>query len=77
QEVNLVPGMSIAENICVGRYPRKGPFIDRKRMRERAQAAVRRLGLDVDVDELLGGVSVAIQQMVAIARALDVDCKVL
>lgn len=77
QEVNLVPNLSVAENICLGREPR-GPFGIRWRaLTGKAREAVARVGLDVDVSRPLGGCSIAVQQMVAIARALDVSCKVL
>ncbi|HEY0865907.1 MAG TPA: sugar ABC transporter ATP-binding protein, partial [Fimbriimonas sp.] len=77
QEVNLVPNLSVAENVCLGREPRGPLGIRWKALKERAEAAVARLGLDLDVRRPLGSCSIAIQQMVAIARALDVSAKVL
>ena len=77
QEVNLVPNLTVMENLLLGREP-KGPLgIRWKETRRRAQAAVERIGLKVDVGTPLGSLSVALQQMVAIARALDVSAKVL
>lgn len=77
QEVNLVPNLSVAENICLGREPR-GPFgIRWRELRAHARLAIERLGLDLDVRRPLGSCSIAIQQLVAIARALDVSAKVL
>lgn len=77
QEVNLAPNLSIAENVCLGRESR-GPFgIQWGEVRERARAALARLGLDLDVRASLGSQSIAIQQMVALARALDVSAKIL
>jgi simple sugar transport system ATP-binding protein len=77
QEVNLVPNLSVAENICLGREP-KGPLgIKWGALYRHAEAAVARLGLQVDVRRSLGSISIAMQQMVAIARALDVSAKVL
>ncbi len=77
QEVNLVPNLSVMENILLGREP-KGPFgIKWRGVKERAEKAVRRLGLDVDVRTPLGSLSIAVQQLVAIARALDVSARVL
>ncbi|MCO5297089.1 MAG: sugar ABC transporter ATP-binding protein [Fimbriimonadaceae bacterium] len=73
QEVNLVPNLSVAENVCLG-HLRGVPWGE---MRRRAQAALRRLGIELDVRTPLGSHSIAIQQMVAIARALDVEAKVL
>lgn len=77
QEVNLVPSLSVAENIALGRQPGKFGFINWKAVRARARAALARLGVTCDVDAELGTLSVALQQMVAIARALDIDAKVL
>ena len=81
QEVNLCPNLSVAENIFAGRYPRHGAAglwrIDWARMQREARALLARLNLDVDVTRLLASHPVAVQQMVAIARALSVDAKVL
>ncbi len=77
QEVNLVPSLSVAENIALGRQPGRFGFIHWKAVRARARAALARLGITCDVDAELGSLSVALQQMVAIARALDIDAKVL
>jgi len=81
QEVNLCPNLSVAENIFAGRYPRKGAAglwrIDWARMHADAHALLARLNLDIDVTRLLASYSVAVQQMVAIARALAVSARVL
>ena len=77
QEVNLVPSLSVAENIALGRQPGRFGFINWRAVRARARAALARLGIRCDVDAELGTLSVAFQQMVAIARALDIDAKVL
>ncbi|RYG27084.1 sugar ABC transporter ATP-binding protein [bacterium] len=77
QEVNLVPNLTVMENLLLSREP-KGLFgIRWKEMRQRAEAAIGRIGLKVDVGQPLGTLSIALQQMVAIARALDVSAKVL
>jgi len=73
QEVNLCTNISIAENIMLGREPHRFGSIDRKKMNELASRAIGRLGIEVDVTRSLGSFSVAIQQMVAIARALEVS----
>jgi len=81
QEVNLCPNLSVAENIFAGRYPRKRAAglwrIDWSRMQVDARALLARLNLDIDVTRLLASYPVAVQQMVAIARALSVEAKVL
>ena len=81
QEVNLCPNLSVAENIFAGRYPRKGAAglwrIDWQRMHVQARALLARLNLEIDVTRLLASYPVAVQQMVAIARALSVEAKVL
>ncbi len=80
QEVNLLAHLSIAENICIGREPLRSnwfPSIRWSRVREQARAAIARLGLRLDVNKELGQCSIAVQQLVAIARALDVRARVL
>jgi monosaccharide-transporting ATPase len=77
QEVNLCPNLSVAENIFAGRYPRRALRIDWPRMNREARALLARLNLDIDVTRLLASYPVAVQQMVAIARALSVEAKVL
>ncbi|HLO41763.1 MAG TPA: sugar ABC transporter ATP-binding protein [Phycisphaerales bacterium] len=79
QEVNLIPHMSVAENITLGRekVSRILRRIDRADSRRRAQAAIARLGVDINVRRELASCSIAQQQLVAIARALDVSSKVL
>ena len=77
QEVNLIPFRSVAENIFLGRQPMKLGCIDWKQIRVRAADALKRLDIGVDVTQPLNSYSLAIQQMVAIARALDIEAKVL
>ncbi len=77
QEVNLCPNLSVAENICLGKEPRKRGRIDWREMRRRAAALLARLEVEVDVSAELSSCSIAVQQLVAIARALDVDARVL
>lgn len=77
QEVNLCPNLTVAENIFIGRYPRKRGFIDWKTMNRRSEQLLARLELHVDVTEPLSQYSVAVQQMVAIARAVDISSGVL
>jgi simple sugar transport system ATP-binding protein len=77
QEVNLVPGLSVAENLFLGREPKWLGMIDWRTLRAKARIALQRLNLDVDVNTPLADCSIAIQQMIAIARAVDVSAKVL
>ena len=81
QEVNLCPNLTVAENIFAGRFPRRGwaglKAIAGPRMVADARALLARLHLDIDPTRVLGTLPVAVQQLVAIARALSVDAKVL
>jgi monosaccharide-transporting ATPase len=81
QEVNLCPNLSVAENVFAGRYPRyglsQGYRIDWGSVHRRARELLARIGLDIDVTQLLSSYPVAVQQLVAIARALGVESKVL
>ncbi|MFY1594646.1 sugar ABC transporter ATP-binding protein [Micromonospora sp. WMMD737] len=77
QEVNLCTNLSVAENIFIGREPRRLGAIRWGEMRRRARALLARLDLDIDVTAQLGTYSLAVQQMVAIARAIDVRARVL
>jgi monosaccharide-transporting ATPase len=73
QEVNLCTNLSVAENILIGREPMRWGSINRKTMNTRAKKVLQRLDVDLDVTQTLGSCSVAIQQMAAIARALEIS----
>lgn len=77
QEVNLCFNLTVAENIFIGREPVRAGKIDWKEINRRAKKVLERLDIDIDVTQTLDTYSVAIQQMVAIARALDISAKVL
>lgn len=79
QEINLIPMLSVAENIFLGRQPRKEkiPAINWEELNKRAESAMRKLEIDIDVTLPLGSYPVAIQQMVSIARALDISADIL
>ncbi len=78
QEVNLCPNLSVAENLYIGREPlTKLGFVNRRKMVEDAQALMKNLDLAIDVERNLDDYSLALQQMVAIARAVDMESKVL
>ncbi|MFN8075192.1 MAG: sugar ABC transporter ATP-binding protein [Kineosporiaceae bacterium] len=77
QEVNLCPNLTVAENILLGREPRRFARIDARAMRRRAAQVLSQMGLAVDPASQLSEHSVAVQQLVAIARAVQVEAKVL
>ena len=77
QEVNLIPTMSVTKNLTLGRLPRRFGMVDWPAARKLARQRLTKLGLDIDVERPLGHYSVAIQQLVAIARSLEDDAQVL
>lgn len=77
QEVNLLSYRTVAENIYLGREPRRFGFIDWRRMNEGAAAILARLGLPIDPKAVLGSLNIALRQMVAIARGASLGAKVL
>ncbi len=77
QELNLIPHLSVAENIYLAREPRRGPFVDRKKLNEDAAHCLERLGVEIDPATLVRDLSVAQSQMVEIAKALSLDAEVL
>jgi simple sugar transport system ATP-binding protein len=70
QELSLVPGMTLAENLFLGRWPRKGGVIQYAAMEAEAANAMSRLGLDLPPDRLVAGLSPAERQLLEIARAM-------
>jgi ribose transport system ATP-binding protein len=78
QEFNLMPHLTVAQNIFIGREPRAGGlFLSDRTLNLRAAELIERLGLPLDVKRLVGNLTVAKQQMVEIAKALSYDPKVL
>jgi galactofuranose transport system ATP-binding protein len=77
QEVNLCPNLSVAENIFIGREPLRFGSINWQEINRRSELLLAKMNLNIDVTQPLERYSVAIQQMVAIARALDISAKVL
>jgi simple sugar transport system ATP-binding protein len=77
QEVNLCLNLSVAENIFIGKEPIRFGSIDWKTMNRKAEEVLSRLNVSIDVTRTLSSYSIAIQQMVAIARVLDSSAKVL
>ncbi|MEQ8851559.1 sugar ABC transporter ATP-binding protein [Gimesia sp.] len=78
QELNLIPTLSVAENLLVGRYPQRWGVIDRRELQLRARAALDRFGLtDIATNQSAGSLGVGQQQMLEIAAALDRKCELL
>ena len=77
QEVNLCPNLTVAENLFIGREPRKCGMIDWRTMNRKSAEVLKSLDINVSPTQNLDECSIAIQQMIAIARAVDMKCKVL
>ncbi|WP_339161194.1 sugar ABC transporter ATP-binding protein [Siminovitchia sp. FSL H7-0308] len=80
QELNLIPELSIAENIFLGHEKkRSGKFslLDRSTMKNEAKQLMERLGQDIDPDELIQNLGVGQQQLVEIAKALSLNCELI
>ncbi|MCL2593486.1 MAG: sugar ABC transporter ATP-binding protein [Defluviitaleaceae bacterium] len=77
QELNLCKDLSVADNIFMGKFHKKGPFIDTKKMHQEARQILNDLGCDLDTHEIVGNLSISKQQMVEIAKALSNDLKIL
>ena len=77
QEVNLVPNLTVAENLFLGYQPTRFGLVQKRAIVEKARAVLATYGLDIDVRAELGSYSVAVQQIVAIARAVELSGKVL
>ena len=81
QESHLLPNLSVAENICAGRYPRRpwtrGGGIDWRETERRAAELLASLGINLDVSQLAGGLPAALQQLATVARAVATDARVL
>ena len=77
QELNMCGHLSVADNIFIGRAPKKGMFIDDKRMHQEAKKILDDLGIDLDTYAMVGSLSIAKQQMVEIAKAISFNSKIL
>jgi len=75
QEIILCPNLTVAENMFIGRG--KYSFVNWRDMRKKAQEILDSLNIPARATQQLSGCSIAVRQMVAIARAVDMDCKVL
>ncbi|PYE23455.1 monosaccharide ABC transporter ATP-binding protein (CUT2 family) [Rhizobium sp. PP-F2F-G20b] len=77
QELKLLPQLSIAENVFIGRWPTRNGAIDRAQMERRAQEQLSRLNLHIPASRKVAGLSTANQQLIEIAKALALDAKLL
>lgn len=75
QEINLVPYRSVTENICLGREKRRFGLLDWQAMHAEARALLARFNMDIDVRRPIMAYPTAVQQMIAIARAIGFDAK--
>ena len=73
QELNLVPYMTVAENIWLGREPMRFGFVDHARLNQMTQELLNRLNIRLKADRMVGELSIASQQMVEIAKAVSWD----
>lgn len=76
QEFNLIPYLTVAENVFLGREPRRGAFVDWRRLYADAGTILEQLGLDVDVRARINRLSIAQQQMVEIAKAISKNASI-
>ncbi|MBV9305275.1 MAG: sugar ABC transporter ATP-binding protein [Acidobacteriaceae bacterium] len=77
QEIQLLEGRSVAENVYFGREPRRWGLIDWKRMNEDTRQVLEKLGLDIDPRMALGSLNIALRQMVSIARCVSLGAKLI
>ncbi len=76
QEINLIPERSVAENVFLGREPRRGLLIDRRRMAEATARILARCGLAIEPRARLRSLGLGLQQMVSIARTVSLGARV-
>ena len=77
QELNQVMKRNIMENIWLGRFPKKGPFVDEKKMYEDTLAVFEQLGIELNPRTIIGKLSVSQRQMVEIAKAVSYGARIL
>ena len=77
QELNLADNLDIGANIFLGREPKRGPFLDRGKIRTESARFLKMVGLDVSPDTIVGRLPIGQQQLVEIAKALSVNARVL
>jgi ribose transport system ATP-binding protein len=77
QELNLVPQLTAVDNILLGNEPTSNGLLDRRAARERARAVIEELGMDVPLDTPAGRLSVGVQQLIEIAKALSRHARII
>ena len=77
QELNMMPDLTVAQNIYIGREPTRGPFVSERELNRQTAELLKNLNIDLDPREKVGELTVAEQQMVEIAKALSFNAKVL
>ncbi|MCX7415282.1 MAG: ATP-binding cassette domain-containing protein, partial [Planctomycetia bacterium] len=77
QEFNLVPSLTVVENIFLGQEVTRAGFVARKQEHQKAKALFARLGMEIDLDAPCGGLSTAQQQLVEIAKSLACDARII
>ena len=77
QELAFCPELSVAENLCMGQYPRRFGFVDRSAMRSRAQELLGQIGVQLDVRQPMRALSTAQEQLVQIASAVGTGARIL
>lgn len=76
QEFNLIPHLSVAENIFLGRFPKKIGLVNKKKLFKRTQEIIDSIGINLDAKTIIANLGVAQQQMVEVARALSMNAKI-
>ena len=77
QELTVLPDMTVADNVCVGDEPRRGPWVRLRDMRQRAEQTLKRLGLDLPPDAYVEDLRPSQQRMVMIAMGVSRSCRLL
>ncbi|HHY82681.1 MAG TPA: sugar ABC transporter ATP-binding protein [Clostridiales bacterium] len=77
QELNLMPHLTVAQNIYIGREPMKGIFLDERKINQMAGELLKSLKIDIDPATRVSNLTIAKQQMVEIAKALSFDSSLL
>ncbi|MDR2999002.1 MAG: sugar ABC transporter ATP-binding protein, partial [Microbacterium sp.] len=77
QELNMMPDLTVAQNIYIGREPRRGPFVSERELNRQTAELLKNLDISLDPRQKVGELTVAEQQMVEIAKALSFNAKVL